>query len=206
MFDRMSRHAVNTACPTLRARAGGPGHHQRAEARQGTVGTMPSRPVKTAAGDVMSPAAFVSTGFRRMPDRWLDQPALQQGSAEQAGSSQQLAQPLVLPPWWARRPENRPRRARRCVGAVPQQAGSAPQAGSAAQQAGSAAAQAGSAAQHAGSAAAQAGSAQAGAQSQLEAPRRPRPAAEAVSATIRLTATAHRTVKIVGRRIMRFSS
>jgi hypothetical protein len=126
-----------------------------------------------------------------MPDRWSDQPALQQGSAEQAGSSQQLAQPLVLPPWWARRPENRPRRARRWVGWLPQQAGSAPQAGSAAQQA--------------GSAAAQAGSAQAGAQSQLEAARRPRPAAEAVSATIRLTATAHRTVKIVGRRIMRFS-
>jgi hypothetical protein len=155
--------------------------------------------VKTAAGDVVSPAAFVNTGFRRMPDRWSDQPALQQGSAEQAGSSQQLAQPLVLPPWWARRPENRPRRARRWVGWLAQQAGSAPQAGSAAQQAGSAA-------QHAGSAAAQAGSAQAGAQSQLEAPRRPRPAAEAVSATIRLTATAHRTVTIVGRRIMRFSS
>jgi len=161
--------------------------------------------VKTAAGDIVSPAAFVSTGFRRTPDRWTDQPALQQGSAEQAGSSQQLAQPLVLPPWWARRPENRPRRARRWVGWLPQQAGSAPQAGSAAQQAGSAAAHAGSAAQQAGSAAAQAGSAQAGAQSQLEAARRPRPAAEAVSATIRLTATAHRTVTIVGRRIMRFS-
>ena len=34
--------------PPKRARPGGPGHHQRAEARQGTVGTMPSLPVKTA--------------------------------------------------------------------------------------------------------------------------------------------------------------
>jgi len=141
------------------------------------------------------------TDFRQMPDRQPDQPALQHGSAEQAGSSQQLVQPLAPPPWWARRPENRPRRARRWVVGAEQQAGAAaPQAGSAAPQAGSAAA-----AQPGSAQAAQPGSAaQAGAQSQPELPRRP--AAEAVSATIRLTATAHRTANNVGRRIIEFSS
>jgi hypothetical protein len=79
---------------------------------------------------------------------------LQQGSAEQAGSSQQLEQPLAGAAWWLRRPENRPRRLRRAAGAVAQQAGSA------AQQAGSAAAQPGSVAPQDGSAA------QVGAQSQ----------------------------------------
>jgi hypothetical protein len=134
---------------------------------------------------------------------------LQHGSAEQAGSSQQLVQLLALPPRLARRLENNPRRARRGALPLAQQAGSAaPQAGSAAQQAGSAAPQAGSAAQQAGSAAAQhAGSdAQAGAQSQLFWPRRPLPAAEAVSANIMLTATAHRMERIMEIRFIRFTS
>jgi hypothetical protein len=121
-----------------------------------------------AAEGIPPPAASWFTNQPDMPARDSDQPALQQGSAEQAGSSQQLVQPLVQAALWARRPENSPRRLRRAAGAVPQQAGSAaPQAGSAAQHAGSAAAQAGSAAAQPGSVAQQAGSAaQLGAQSQ----------------------------------------
>ena len=42
--------AVNTASALpKRARPGGPGQHQPAEAGQGTVGRMPSRPVNTAS-------------------------------------------------------------------------------------------------------------------------------------------------------------
>jgi len=128
---------------------------------------------------------------------------LQQGSAEQAGSSQQLVQ--QFPPLLDRRLESRPRRRpRRCCSA--QQAGSAAaQAGSAAQQAGSADAHAGAAAQQAGSAAAQAGSeAQAGAQSQLDRPRR-RPAAEAESANTRPTTRAKKIDRIAAKRFMRIS-
>lgn len=54
--------------PHESARPGGPGHHQRAEARQGTVGTMPSRPINAAAGDVVSPAALLITRIRPQPD------------------------------------------------------------------------------------------------------------------------------------------
>lgn len=98
-------------------------------------------------------------------NHWPDQPALQHGSAPQAGSAQQLVQlsPQQLP-------------ARRLPRARPRRRGSAQQAGSAAAQAGSAAQQAGSAAPHAGSAA------QVGPDSQQLRPRRPRPAAEAESA------------------------
>lgn len=161
--------------------------------RHGRQDVETCRETRKAVGDFVSPTAFSITTIRPRPDGSPTQPALQQGSAEQAGSSQQLAQPPALAPWWARRPENRPRRARRWVGALAQQAGSAPQAGSAAAQAG-AAAQPGSAAEQAGSEA----------QSQLERPRRP--AAEAVSETIKLTARAHRTATNVGRRNIRFSS
>ena len=149
----------------------------------------------------MVPPPPLDDRFGQLTARRLAQPALQQGSAEQAGSSQQLVQPLAAGAWWLRRPENRPRRLRRAAGALAQQAGSAaPQAGSAAQQAGSAAAQPGSVAPQDGSAAHD------DAQSQQACPRRARPAAEAVSAIVRLTATAHRMESTMETRFMRFIS
>jgi hypothetical protein len=121
-----------------------------------------------------------------------DQPALQHGSAPQAGSAQQLVQ--LSPQHSLLRRLRMPARAR------PRRRGS--------QQLGWAAAQAGSAALQAGSdahaSAAQPGSAeQVGPQSQLVRPRRPRPAAEADSAATRPARTNTKTIeKIVEKRFI----